>query len=304
MKRYALPILALAAVWYFVIQSKQKPAEPVDDPPTPSQPAQRPSSKPVTASAPKTAAPAIGKVVPAQPATGDESHKPPKGMISFVLYKDLVVSYGDVLIGHPTSREFPEQGFIPIPKTNEWKAKEIAFSVHQDLPNPERVLRVIQYFNENTPVRFVPLKEQMDSIVFAPSEVPLCLSYVGRIGGHQPIYLDDRCGEKEIMHEVMHALGYIHEHSRPDRDNYVRVLWNNIELDKQSQFEITPEEFAQPTKGRPFDYNSVMIYGDTDFGRMRGDVTLESLDRDRKVAPVEQGLSPEDLERLRIKYGN
>lgn len=31
-----------------------------------------------------------------------------------------------------------------------------------------------------------------------------------------------------VVHEFMHVIGFIHEHQRNDRDNYVNIKWRNI----------------------------------------------------------------------------
>lgn len=60
-----------------------------------------------------------------------------------------------------------------------------------------------------------------------------CSSQVGRIGGMQRVTLGDGCIYPGIvMHELMHTVGFWHEQSRWDRDEHVRVNYENIQPGK------------------------------------------------------------------------
>ncbi len=72
---------------------------------------------------------------------------------------------------------------------------------------------------------------------------PGCWSYIGRRGGRQTLSLrppDHRpdggggdcnclCDVGRVLHETMHALGFYHEHTRPDRDDHIRIVEENVE---------------------------------------------------------------------------
>ena len=60
---------------------------------------------------------------------------------------------------------------------------------------------------------------------------------MGRIGGQQNITLGPGCYRLGTeLHEMMHALGVVHEQSRPDRDNHVTVIKENVDPSKKISF--------------------------------------------------------------------
>ena len=57
-----------------------------------------------------------------------------------------------------------------------------------------------------------------------------CWSMVGMMGGRQEISLQSAgcMYHGTAIHEIMHALGFWHEHNRRDRDRYITIEWENI----------------------------------------------------------------------------
>ena len=58
------------------------------------------------------------------------------------------------------------------------------------------------------------------------------------------------------MHEFGHALGLWHEQMRFDRDQYIKVLYQNLGF-YQGQYQRVDETVSH---GVPYDYGSVMHY--------------------------------------------
>ena len=63
--------------------------------------------------------------------------------------------------------------------------------------------------------------------------------------------------ERTVVHEFIHAFGFHHEQVRPDRDNYVEIIFENIPEDSVSQFSLFTGSL---TFGVEYDGLSVMHY--------------------------------------------
>ena len=70
----------------------------------------------------------------------------------------------------------------------------------------------------------------------------------------------------KYLHEIGHVIGFWHEQSRPDRDEYIRILTENMNPGTQSNFRIQEEIDSM---GVGYDYNSIMHYSSTTFGSGR-----------------------------------
>ena len=101
-----------------------------------------------------------------------------------------------------------------------------------------------------------------------------CWSYVGKVGGKQMVSLGKGCKTKgKATHEILHAIGFVHEHQRSGRDEFIKVKIENIDkrcgIDGlsscQPNFKTINPDFLN-YKG-VFDQQSVMHYDGYSFAK-------------------------------------
>ena len=99
-------------------------------------------------------------------------------------------------------------------------------------------------------------------------------SFLGRQGRIQTITLGLTLEKSVIQHEFMHTLGFNHEFTRNDRDEYVDIHWENIPERMHRQFEI--KENSKDCGG--FDFNSIMMYGSIEISKDSSKVEITKKD--------------------------
>ncbi|KAE9550065.1 hypothetical protein FO519_006729 [Halicephalobus sp. NKZ332] len=134
--------------------------------------------------------------------------------------------------------------------------------------------RAFNSYKRRTCIRFKERVDETDYLYITKGFG--CYSQVGRTGGKQELSLGRGCLFHEIIvHELMHSLGFWHEHSRIDRDEHIKIRWENILPGMKSQFDIISGAL-QDTQGENYDYRSIMHYDSTAFSR-NGQNTIETM---------------------------
>jgi len=83
-------------------------------------------------------------------------------------------------------------------------------------------------FRRHTCIRLEPRRDQLRHVRYFDAGDG-CYSTVGATDVIHRVSLSPPCWNKgTVLHETLHALGFWHEHSRPDRDNYVTIVTENV----------------------------------------------------------------------------
>ncbi|KAK0409239.1 hypothetical protein QR680_004426 [Steinernema hermaphroditum] len=171
-------------------------------------------------------------------------------------------------VDHLFSRSKRQASKAFFPKTH-WLLNEsfISYFFDKSLPPHVRnkIRAAINFWEQNTCVRFKENGDGQPKIRFYRGAG--CFSNVGKIwtAKEQDLSIGKRCEHFGIIaHEIAHALGFYHEQSRYDRDQYLSLnLWN-VKRQAISNFrKETPE--TNINYDLPYDFGSDMHYSEEGF---------------------------------------
>ncbi|XP_029720896.2 seminal metalloprotease 1 [Aedes albopictus] len=133
-----------------------------------------------------------------------------------------------------------------------------------------------------------------------------CSANVGHIGGRQSINLQPyelgtgcfRIGT--IVHEIIHGLGFMHMQSTYNRDEYVEIVWENIQPGTENNFRMYDSDRVS-NFGTDYDYGSVMHYSATAFS-INGEKTIVALQETDEVMGQRLAMSERDILKINRMY--
>ncbi|XP_028253756.1 high choriolytic enzyme 1-like [Parambassis ranga] len=202
------------------------------------------------------------------------------------LYDDFTFQEGDIMI--PVDRNAVD---------SLWADAIVPYTMSPELAQREfHIKAAFKMISDVTCIRFQRRTTEPNYLKFLSGQG--CASFVGCRGGSQSVIFSPLCSVGNLCHEIIHALGLHHEHTRSDRDQYITVRWRSITPGFENNFLVKRGN----TLNLPYDPNSIMHYGPYFFS-VDGSPTIVT-----KRGGVQMGmgqrtyLSPLDIQKLNRLY--
>ncbi|CAG5867410.1 unnamed protein product [Menidia menidia] len=150
-----------------------------------------------------------------------------------------------------------------------WPDGIIPYVISGNFSGSQRAIfrQAMRHWEKYTCVTFIERTTEESYIVFTYRPCGCC-SYVGRRGGGpQAISIGKNCDKFGIVvHELGHVIGFWHEHTRPDRDEHVSIVRDNIQPGQEYNF-LKMEPGEVDSLGEVYDFGSIMHYARNTFSR-------------------------------------
>lgn len=224
---------------------------------------------------------------------------------------------GDIYVG--TEAELDRFRFMQLSVTNDanltngrWENGIVHFTIEPGFTNAEEsiIISALNHIASTTNVCFKRRTTQGSYIKFKKYTV----EELGFSGGNSFLGKCNSCldgqeirissvSNRVVRHEVCHALGLLHEQSREDRDQFITIKYDNILPFMGHNFDKAV--FSSRDVGT-YDFNSIMHYFSTAFGKTVNGVTLQTIVRRSNPSDVSFGnssvLSAGDIRGINSMY--
>ncbi|KAK1796291.1 hypothetical protein P4O66_008884, partial [Electrophorus voltai] len=189
-----------------------------------------------------------------------------------------------------------------LDETKKWKIPiPYILTDSLDLNAKGVILQAFDMYRLKSCVDFKPYEGESTYLSF--TKLDGCWSDIGDLQTGQNISIGERCDTRAIVeHELLHALGFYHEQSRSDRDDYVKIWWDQILPGKEHNFNKYSDDLITDLN-TPYDYESIMHYRPFSFNKDPGIPTITTaILAFNDIIGQRLDFSAIDLERLNRMY--